>query len=348
MGNYIFEDGDILKSLTKYNIKNLEMQNRIVMAPMCMYSSDESGMVKEFHKVHYGSKALGKVGLIIMEATAVIPNGRISSGDLGIWSDDHIKGLKSVVDFVHTTDSKIGIQLAHAGRKSESNDEYIVAPSAIRHSEEYKEPRELSKEDIKSLIDLFTDAAIRSDKAGFDTIEIHAAHGYLIHEFLSPITNKRTDEYGGNTENRSRFLKEILQSVRTIWPSEKPIFMRVSADDYEEEGIDKEEMVKIINEVKEYIDIVHVSTGGLIDVKFPVYPGYQVLHAEAIREKCNIPTIAVGLIDTYEQIEDILGNERADLVAMGRALLKDPNFVMNMAHKNNLELEYTRQYKRGY
>lgn len=348
LGNYISKDGDILKSLSKYSIKNLALKNRIVMAPMCMYSSDEKGIVKDFHRVHYGSKALGGVGLIIMEATAVIPNGRISSGDLGIWSDDHIEGLRSVVNFVHTTDSKIGIQLAHAGRKSESNDEYIVAPSPIRHSEQYKEPRKLSKEDIKSLVKSFRDAAIRAEKAGFDTIEIHAAHGYLIHEFLSPITNKRDDEYGGDIKNRTRFLKEILESVRAVWPSEKPILVRVSADDYKEEGIDKEEMVKIINEVKEHIDMVHVSSGGLIDVKFPVYPGYQVLHAEIIREKCEIPTIAVGLIDTYQQIEDILGNKRADLVAMGRALLKDPNFVMNMAYKHDLEINYTEQYKRGY
>lgn len=324
------------------------MQNRMVMAPMCMYSSDESGKVKNFHRVHYGSKALGKVGLILMEATAVIPNGRISSGDLGIWSDDHIEGLRSIVDFVHTTDSKIGIQLAHAGRKSESNDEYIVAPSAIRHSEQYKEPRELSREDIGSLVKSFKDAASRANKAGFDTIEIHAAHGYLIHEFLSPITNKRQDQYGGNIKNRSRFLKEILENVREVWPNENPIFIRVSADDYSKDGIDKEEMVKIIDEIKEYVDMVHVSSGGLIDVKFPVYPGYQVVHAETIKEKCNIPTIAVGLIDTYQQIEDILGNNRADLVAMGRAFLRDPNFVMNMAYKHQLEIDNTIQYKRGY
>lgn len=337
-----------LKSLSNYKIKNLELHNRMVMAPMCMYSSDESGEVKEFHKIHYGSRALGNIGLIIVEATAVIPNGRISSGDLGIWSDDHIEGLKSIVEFVHTTDSKIGIQLAHAGRKSASNDEYIVAPSAIQHSEKYKEPRKLSKEDIKSLVKSFTDAAIRADKAGFDIIEIHGAHGYLIHEFLSPITNKRDDEYGGNVENRTRFLKEILQSVREVWPEEKPILLRVSADDYKKEGIDKEEMVKLINEIKKYIDIVHVSSGGLVDVSFPVYPGYQVLHAETIKHKCNIPTIAVGLIDTYEQIEEILQNNRADLVAMGRALLRDPHFVMNMADKHKLELEYTKQYKRGF
>lgn len=337
-----------MKSLLNYKIKNLELENRIVMAPMCMYSSDESGMVKEFHKVHYGARALGGVGLILVEATAVVPNARISNGDLGIWSDKHVDGLKSIVDFVHTTKSKIGIQLAHAGRKSDAGDEYIVAPSPIQHSEEYKEPRKLSTDDIKSLVTLFVDAAARAEKAGFDTIEVHAAHGYLIHEFLSPITNKRDDEYGGNVENRTRFLKEILLAIKEVWPKEKPIFLRVSADDYKDEGIDGEEMVKIIDEVKEYIDIVHVSSGGLVDVNFPVYPGYQLLHSETIKRRCNIPTIAVGLIHTYEQIEEILGNERADLVAMGRAFLRDPNFVMNMAFENDLDLEYTRQYRRGF
>lgn len=337
-----------MKSLLKYNIKNLDLANKIVMAPMCMYSSDESGMVKDFHRVHYGARALGGVGLILIEATAIVPNGRISSGDLGIWSDDHISGLKSIVDFVHTTDSKIGIQLAHAGRKSDSGDKYIVAPSPIQHSDEYKEPKKLSIEDIKSLVDSFTNAAIRAEKAGFDTIEIHGAHGYLIHEFLSPITNKRDDEYGGSLENRTRFLKEILESIKEVWPKEKPILLRVSADDYKEEGIDVEEMVKIVDQVKEYIDMVHVSSGGLVDVKFPVYPGYQLRHAATIKNTCNIPTIAVGLIDNYEQIEEILGNNRADLVAMGRALLRDPHFVMNMAYKNNLDWDYTQQYKRGF
>ncbi len=337
-----------MNSLTNYKLKDLELKNRIVMPPMCMYSSDESGEVKDFHRVHYGTYALAKLGLIIVEATAVIPNGRISSGDLGIWDDSHIEGLKSIVDFVHTTESKIGIQLAHAGRKSDSNDDYIVAPSAIQHSDLYKKPRELGKEDIKSLVQAFRQGAIRADKAGFDTIEVHGAHGYLIHEFLSPLTNKREDEYGGSLANRTRFLREILESIREIWPREKPILLRVSADDYMEDGIDKEEMVKIINEIKPLIDMVHVSSGGLVDVSFPVYPGYQVLHAETIKRECDLPTIAVGLITTYEQVEDILGNGRSDLVALGRELLRDPHFIMNMAKENNLEIDFTKQYARGY
>lgn len=318
------------------------------MPPMCMYSSDEDGMVKDFHEVHYISRALGGVGLIILEATGVVPNGRISSGDLGIWSDDHIPGLKSLVDKAKVYGSKMAIQLAHAGRKCESTDEYIVAPSPIRFNDKYRIPRELKKDEIKEIVLAFREAARRADEAGFDTIEIHGAHGYLIHEFLSPITNKRTDEYGGTTENRTRFLKEILASIKEVWPKEKPILLRVSADDYVEGGINKEEMVKIINEVKDYIDMVHVSTGGLISVKFDIFPGYQVSHSETIKKECNMPTIAVGLINEYDQVEEILYNNRADLVAIGRGLLRDPHFVLNMAYENKLDIKYPQQYERGY
>lgn len=318
------------------------------MPPMCMYSSDEEGMVKDFHEVHYVSRALGGVGLIIVEATGVIPNGRITSNDLGIWNDEHILGLKSLVDKAKVYGSKMAIQLAHAGRKCTSNDEYIVAPSKIRFSEDYRIPRELTKDEIKEIVLAFREAARRADEAGFDSIEVHGAHGYLIHEFLSPITNKRTDEYGGSLENRTRFLKEILSSIKEIWPEEKPILLRVSADDYSEDGINKEEMVRIINEVKENIDMVHVSTGGLISAKFNIFPGYQVKHSETIRKECNIPTIAVGLIEEYDQIEEILNNDRADLVALGRAILRDPYIILNMAYDNDLEVKYPKQYERGY
>lgn len=318
------------------------------MPPMCMYSSDEEGMVKNFHVAHYSSRAIGGVGLIIVEATAVVPNGRISSNDLGIWSDEQIPRLKFLVEQVKSYGSKIAIQLAHAGRKCTSNDEYIVAPSAIRFSDEYRIPRELTIDEIKEIILAFKEAARRADDAGFDSIEIHGAHGYLIHEFLSPITNKRTDEYGGSLENRTRFLKEVLTAVKEVWPKEKPILLRVSADDYIEGGIHKEEMVKIINEVKDNIDMVHVSTGGLVSVKFDIFPGYQLKHAETIKKECNIPTIAVGLINEYNQIEEILYNNRADLVAIGRGLLRDPQFVLNMAYENRLPLKYPKQYERGY
>lgn len=338
-----------MKSLSIYKIKDLELNNRILMPPMCMYSASETGYAQDFHQVHYGARALGGVGLIILEATAVAPNGRISNRDLGIWDDSHIEGLKSIVNICKDYGTKMGIQLAHAGRKSDSGDEYIVGPSAIKHSNDYEMPKELTKEDIRGLVSAFKEAARRADEAGFHVIEIHGAHGYLIHEFLSPISNKRTDEYGETIENRVRFLKEILHSVKQVWPAEKPIILRVSADDYMEDGIDKEEIVKIINLIKEDIDVVHVSSGGIQDADIDIFPGYQVSHAETIKEECNVPVIAVGLITEFEQVEEILSNNRADLVALGRELLRNPFFVLNMAkHNDDPDFPYPRQYKRSF
>ncbi|MFA5576381.1 MAG: NADPH dehydrogenase NamA [Tissierellaceae bacterium] len=337
-----------MKSLTEFKIKNMTLKNRIVMPPMCMYSAEEDGFVKDFHRIHYGSRAIGGAGLIIVEATAVVPNGRLTSNDLGIWSDDHIQGLKSLVDGVKAHGSKIALQLGHGGRKSASNDEYIVAPSPISYSPDYRMPRELTLDEIKDLVSSYREAARRANEAGFDAIEVHGAHGYLVHEFLSPLTNKRRDQYGGSLENRTRFLNEILSSIKEIWPEEKPIIVRVTADDYLEGGIDKEEIVRIVNEVKSNIDLVHVSTGGLVNVKFDIFPGYQVSYAEAIKNQCDIATIAVGLIDEYRQIEEILYNERADLVAVGRGFLRDPYFVLNMAHSQGIKMDYPLPYERAY
>lgn len=337
-----------MKSLNSININGLELKNKIVMPPMCMYASDNNGHVKDFHEVHYISRSLGGVGLIIVEATAVVSNGRISNRDLGIWDDSHIEGLKSLVSKSKLYGTKMAIQLAHAGRKSDSEDEYIVGPSAIKHSDNYEMPRELSKENISEVILAFKNAARRANEAGFDAIEIHGAHGYLVHEFLSPISNRRTDEYGGTVENRVRFLKEILHSVKEVWPSEKPILLRVSADDYIDGGIDKHEIVKIINLVKEDIDIVHVSSGGIKDTKINLFPGYQVDHAQTIKKECNIPVIAVGLIKEFDHVEEILCNNRADLVALGRELLRNPFFVLNMAKYSKEEFQYPRQYERSF
>lgn len=334
----------VLKIFQEYEIKDLQLKNRIVMPPMCMYSADEEGMVQDFHRIHYGARALGGVGLIILEATAVVPNGRISSRDLGIWDDSHIEGLKSIIDNVKPYGAKIGIQLAHAGRKCESDDEYIVAPSPIPYSDDYRWPKKLSKEEIKEIVNQFKAAAERAEKAGFDLIEIHGAHGYLISEFLSPLSNKREDEYGGSRENRTRFLKEILDAIKTVWPEEKPISLRVSADDYTTGGIDKEEMAKIIDLVKDSVDIVHVSSGGVVSVNIIPYPGYQVPHAEYIKKHCNVATIAVGLITEYTHMEEILGNDRSDLIAIGRELLRNPFLPLHMAYENNLELDFPIQY----
>lgn len=337
-----------MMSFESCSIKNMNLRNRIVMPPMCMYSSDDSGKVKDFHFAHYVNRAIGGVGLIIMEATAVVPNGRISQNDLGIWGNGHFVGLKRVVDVCHENGAKIGVQLAHAGRKSEVKDEYIVAPSPIRFSENYAIPRELSVSEINELVQNFKDAAQRAKDIGFDTIEIHAAHGYLIHEFLSPVTNKRNDEYGGSLENRVRFLSDILKGVREVWPQDKPVLLRVSASDYTEDGIDINEMVKIINVVKDYVDLVHVSSGGLVSVPIKVYPGYQLHFSEIIKKECNIPTIAVGLITTIEQVEEILNNNSADLVALGRELLRNPYWVLNTARSQKINIDMPEQYKRAF
>lgn len=337
-----------MKTFEQYAIKDMTCRNRIVMPPMCMYSSDNNGKVKDFHFAHYVSRAIGGVGLIIMEATAVAPNGRISQRDLGIWGDGHFVGLKRVVDVCHENGARIAIQLAHAGRKSEVKDEAIVAPSSIRFSEDYQIPEELSINRIKDIVNKFKEAALRALRIGFDAIEIHGAHGYLIHEFLSPLTNKRKDNYGGSLENRVRFLKEVLEGVREVWPEDKPIILRVSASDYKVGGIDVDEMVEIVNYIKSCVDIVHVSSGGLVTAPIKLYPGYQVGFAERIKKECEVPTIAVGLITKLEHVEEILGSGRSDLVALGRELLRDPYWVLNSARDYNLELEWPVQYERAF
>jgi NADPH2 dehydrogenase len=337
-----------MKTFEKYSIHGLELRNRIVMPPMCMYSSDHTGAVKEFHKMHYGARAIGGAGLIIQEATAVEPRGRISDRDLGLWSDDHIPGMKALVQIVKGSGARAGIQLAHAGRKSESASDTPVAPSAIAFSEDYRTPREMTVHEIRDVVQAFRDAARRALMAGYDLLEIHAAHGYLIHEFLSPLTNKREDMYGGSLVNRTRFLREVLMEVREVWPENKPLIIRVSATDYLPGGIDGDEIVRIVDQIKDLIHMVHVSTGAIAPANMNLYPGYQVQYAEKIRRECEIPTIAVGLIQNIDQVEEILQNGRADLVALGREILRNPNWVLNNMHSGKIETRYPDQYFRAY
>ncbi|GFP77615.1 NADPH dehydrogenase NamA [Clostridium fungisolvens] len=333
---------------SKYDLKNTTLKNKIVMPPMCMYSADNDGKANDFHYNHYITRAIGGVGFIIVEATGITENGRISDNDLGIWDDSHIDGLKTIVEGVKKYGSKIAIQLNHAGRKYTGNFSEAVAPSKIGFDEDSILPRELTKNDIKEIITKFKEAAQRADKAGFDAIEIHGAHGYLIHQFLSPLSNLRTDEYGGSVKNRTKFLKEILQAIKEVWPENKAISLRVSSDDYTTDGITLDDMIEIINEVKKYIDIVHVSTGGLVPAKIAVYPGYQVNYSNEIRNKCNIPTIAVGLITDLNMAEEIVSNKRADLVAIGRELLRNPFLILNDARDKNLDIDYPKQYLRAF
>lgn len=337
-----------MNTFKSYILKNTNLKNRIVMPPMCMYSSDETGKANEFHYNHYVTRAIGGVGLIIVEATGVVKNGRITDNDLGIWDDGHIDGLKNIVDGVKKYGSKIAIQLNHGGRKYSGTAGEAVAPSAVKFDEKSTLPKELTKDKIKEIVLNFKEAAKRADEAGFDAIEIHGAHGYLIHQFLSPLSNLREDEYGGNIKNRTRFLKEVLQAIAEVWPKEKPILLRVSAYDYKNGGINLNDMVEIINDVKEYIDMVHVSSGGLVSAEINTYPGYQVNFSNTIKTECNIPTIAVGLITDVNMAEEIISNGRADLVAIGRELLRNPYFILNEAKIRSLDINYPEQYKGAF
>ena len=335
-----------MKLLETYSIKNLLLRNRIVMPPMCMWQAESDGLVNQKHRVHYTTRAVGGVGLIIVEATAVSPEGRIESKDLGIWNENQKNSFKVLVDECHQYGAKMALQLAHAGRKGFDNAN-LIAPSALAFSSDYGIPHEMTKQEILHKVDNFKAAALRAVQAGFDLIEVHAAHGYLIHEFLSPLTNKRTDEFGGSVENRVRFLKLVLEGIREVLP-DIPLQIRVSASDFTDGGIDVYEMVRIVNQVKNYIDLVHVSSGGLTEHPVKSYPGYQVEFSRIIKEQCGIPTIAVGLIDNPDLAEEIIENGRADLVALGRALLRNPYWVLNVAHAKKVDAFTPKMYERGF
>jgi NADPH2 dehydrogenase len=336
------------KLFSKIKIKDMEVRNRIVMPPMCMYSSDDKGYPNSWHLIHYTTRAVGGVGLIITEATAVERRGRISARDLGIWDDSHIDGLAGIVAEVKKHGARIGIQLGHAGRKCGAPGEDLIAPSPIAFDGTYGTPREMTKDDIKEVVNAFKAAARRAYKAGFDIIEIHGAHGYLINEFLSPLTNRRTDEYGGSLENRARFLKEVVGAVREVWPEEKPLMVRVSAEDYAEGGNHDTDVANIINLVKgEGIDIINVSSGAVVPAKINTYPGYQVRFAETIRKMTGLPVIAGGLITLPQMVEEILQNERADMVYLGRELLRNPYWAFSAAKELGDDIDWPEQYERS-
>jgi NADPH2 dehydrogenase len=284
----------------------------------------------EYHVKHYGERAKGGVGLVIIESTAISESGRLFQDDIGIFSDLHIAPLKSVVESIHENGSRVFIQLSHGGRKSSpENKGRMVAPSAIPFNQEYGVPNEMSHDDIKETVSQFSKAAKRSEEAGFDGIELHAAHGYLLHQFLSPLSNRRTDDYGGSLENRLRFLKEVLKAIRDEVGKDYPVIIRVSASDYHPDGLTPEmvgEAVKILQKVG--LDGVHVSSGGLLPVgPSEVYPGYQVQYTEIIKKQVSIPVISVGLIHNKELAEEVVEQEKADFIAIGRPLLENPNLL---------------------
>jgi NADPH2 dehydrogenase len=330
-----------------YTVKGVTLKNRIVMSPMCMYSShNEDGQVEDWHMTHYVSRAVGQVGLIMVEATAVQPQGRISPQDLGIWSDEHVAGFQELNKQIKVHGSKTAIQLAHAGRKAMVEGD-IYAPSALAFNEKMKTPVEMSAEDIKETVAAFVEGAKRSKEAGFDIIELHGAHGYLINEFLSPLTNQRKDAYGGSTENRYRFLREIIEGVNEVWDG--PLFVRVSANDYHPEGLTAEDYVTYAKWMKEQgVDLVDVSSGAVVPAPIDVYPGYQVAFAETIKSGADIDTGAVGLITSGLQAEEILRHNRADLIFVARQLLRDPYWPKTAAKELGLEIDPPKQYDRAW
>jgi 2,4-dienoyl-CoA reductase-like NADH-dependent reductase (Old Yellow Enzyme family) len=329
---------------------------------MCEYSSVD-GFANDWHLVHLGSRAVGGAGLIITEAAAVSPEGRISPDDLGIWKDEHIPFLQRITSFVAGQGSVIGIQLAHAGRKASTSSpwkahKYIspeeggwqtIAPSPLPFYPTDPAPKEMTKADILQCIHDFKTAASRSLEAGFKLVEIHAAHGYLINEFLSPISNQRTDEYGGSFENRMRFLVQIIDAVREVWPASLPLFVRISATDWVDGGFTIDDAVALSKVLQSKgIDLVDCSSGGNSpEQKIKVGPLYQLPFAEAIKKQTGIATGAVGLITTAEQAEDILVNEQADVVIIARQLLRDPYFPLHAAKELGDDIPWPVQYERA-
>ncbi|KRB54668.1 NADH:flavin oxidoreductase/NADH oxidase [Flavobacterium sp. Root186] len=344
-------------------LKNITLKNRIVISPMCQYSAVD-GFANDWHLVHLGSRAGGGAGLIIQEATAVSPEARISPADLGIWKDEHIEKLKQINEFIVSQNAVPGIQLAHAGRKASVSEPWngnkkldiaqggwqTVSASAIPyHDGEPFLPEALDKNGIQKVISDFKAAAKRAVKAGYKVVEIHGAHGYLLHQFLSPLTNIRTDEYGGSFENRIRFTLEIVEAVQTEWPSDLPLIVRISATDWAENGWNPEESVQLSKILKEKgVDLIDVSSGGLVSYqKIAIGPGYQVSFAEKVKKEANILTGAVGLITEASQAEDILKNNQADLILFARASLRNPNLPLDFAKELNDDIQWPKQYERA-
>jgi 2,4-dienoyl-CoA reductase-like NADH-dependent reductase (Old Yellow Enzyme family) len=344
-------------------IRDVTFANRVFVSPMCQYSSTD-GYANDWHFMHLGSRAVGGAGLVLTEATAVLLEGRISPQDLGIWMDDHIEPLARVVRFIHEQGRVAGMQLAHAGRKastyapsaghgripeSEGGWSNVVAPSALPFIDGYPMPRALSIDEIKNIVSAFAGGARRACEAGFRVVEIHAAHGYLIHEFLSPLSNQRTDAYGGSFENRTRMLREIVAAVRGWWPERAPLFVRISATDWIEGGWDIQQSIELARQLRELgADLIDCSSAGNVPhAKIPVGPGYQTQFAEQIRREDNILTGAVGMITSPVQAEHILVTGQADAVIIARELLRDPYWPLRAARDLGQPISWPLQYLRA-
>ena len=336
-----------------FTVRGVTLRNRIAMSPMCMYTAADDGLATDWHLAHYLARATGGVGLIITEATAVQPHGRISANDLGLWDDAQIESLARIVRLCKAQGATMATQLAHAGRKAWSAHKgkgaaTPVGPSALAFDADWVVPHVLSPSEIDEVVNAFRSAAQRALAVGFDAIEIHSAHGYLLHEFLSPLSNHRTDEYVGSLQNRARLLLRVVDAVRGIVPASFPVIVRLSCTDWVEGGLTIVDQVQVARWLKEHgVDLVDCSSGGNAPVPPPVGPGYHVPFAEKIRREANIPTIAVGLISHPEMAEEIVHNGRADIVALGRELLRNPHWALDAARVLGVDLAWPKQYQRA-
>lgn len=343
-------------------LRSVVFSNRIGVSPMCEYSS-EDGFANDWHLVHLGARAQGGPGLVMLEASAVLPEGRITPADLGIWKDEHIEGLARIVRFLHGQGVRAGIQLAHAGRKASMAVPFVpeklvlpeeggwqpVGPSAIAFAPHYGVPQALDQAGIDAVIAAFAAAAVRAQKAGFDVVELHGAHGYLLHEFLSPLANQRTDSYGGSFENRTRLTVRVADAVRAVWPEEKPLFARISATDWVEGGWTIDESVELAKVLRGHgVDLIDASSGGMAPAaKIPVGPAFQAPFAARIKVEAGIATAAVGMITEPEQANALVAEEKADMVFLARAMLRDPYWPVHAAAALGVEASWPKQYLRA-
>lgn len=343
-------------------MRDVTFKNRIFVSPMCQYSSN-GGSPTDWHLVHLGSRAVGGAALVIVEATAISPEGRISQDDSGIWADKHIAGFRRITQFVESQGSLPGIQLAHAGRKASTQAPWLgggsllpedggwqtIAPSPIPFDNGYPTPKEMSLSRMETIITRFGEAAERSLEAGFKVLEIHMAHGYLLHEFLSPLSNQRNDKYGGNFDNRVRFPLEVVEQVRNVWPEHLPLFVRISATDWVEKGWSLDQSIELARRFKQSgVDLVDCSSGGLLPrVNVPTGPGYQTPFAANIRREAHIPAGAVGMITNPEQAEHIIVTGQADAVLLARQMLRDPYWPLHAATALGEDIPWPKQYRRA-
>lgn len=337
-----------MKLLEPYKLGNLELKNRVVMEPMCTYSAyNHDGVATDFHLAHYTSRAIGNVGLIIVEATGVSPEGRISDRCLGLYNDTQMEAMKRIVESVHYNGGKIGIQLNHAGRKCGAIDgvNTIYGPSAIAYSKDYRNPVSLDESRIESVIEDFKSAAIRANKAGFDALEIHGAHGYLISQFMSPYSNQRQDKY----KDGALFAKRVVEAVRSVWPIDKPLLFRISATDFEDNGLNVQESIRILSSFIDCIDIINVSSGGITPTPPPtVYPGYQIGYAKDIKTALKKPVIGCGLLGSTELASYLVESNTVDMIGLARPLLRNSHWVIEAALTRRKTNWVPIQYERGF